>query len=327
MTKQLPLHPLALIFPDITGNDFDGLVESIKKDGLLDPIYEYNSEVIDGKNRQRACAAAGVTPVYAVWAPPKGCTDKDEISAKMREFVVAKNDKRRHMADSVRAMTAAKLAIMSRVSIEKAATELHVSPRYAQMASVVLEKGDRSLVNGVTSGAINVSDASKIVDLPKQEQKKAVDDVKSGKAKKVSIAAGVKPRKKQPKIQPNFDDGPDLEAQKVSGVSCGVESSVVPTQVVSVQTEVQASDNASKNSVSGRMKEDSVPVPTNGSFSQIQQQNWRTAFGTIVRMGDEWSKQHSKTKVKTERTHKEFHAITHALLKKWMEMNPAGRWS
>mgnify|MGYP001562299272 CR=1 FL=1 len=337
-TKALPLHPFASLFPDITGKDFDELVASIKRNGLREAISEYNSEVVDGKNRQEACLQAGVTPVYQVWAPTNPAGVPDEILAELKEFILDKNERRRHMTDSVRAMTAAKLSnlkagtnrhskgeVATATSISDAAQRMHVSKRYTQMAVAVLKQGDESLVKAVESGEVNVLDASKIVGLSKQKQAEAVTAVKQGKAKKVSAAAGIKPRKKQPKPQPDFNDGADLEAQKQSSKT--KPAAPVAVAAPSPPVTVAPAPAAATSSQPEQQSVTDAAIPLNGSFSPAQEMAWRSAFGTIVRMSDDWKKQNSKTKIKTERTHSEFHAIAHALLKKWGEMNPAGRWS
>ena len=58
--ELLPVHPLGELFPLIEGDEFKELVASIKAHGLRDPITVQDGMVLDGRNRQRACQAAGV---------------------------------------------------------------------------------------------------------------------------------------------------------------------------------------------------------------------------------------------------------------------------
>ena len=55
-------HPLADLLPLIHGVEFDALVEDIREHGLRVPITIFDGKVLDGRNRVRACDAAGVEP-------------------------------------------------------------------------------------------------------------------------------------------------------------------------------------------------------------------------------------------------------------------------
>jgi hypothetical protein len=87
------VHPAAEIFPELTEAEFAALVADIRIRGLLQPIERYNGPVaehrgklIDGRHRERAALAAGVTPHYVdIWID-------DPIG-----YVIAKNILRRHL--------------------------------------------------------------------------------------------------------------------------------------------------------------------------------------------------------------------------------------
>jgi hypothetical protein len=89
MIEPLKFHPLADIFPLMEGTEFDELVADIKANGLNELITRFQDMVLDGRNRARACAAAGVTPRYHEF---KG----NEADA--RAYVVSANIKRRHLS-------------------------------------------------------------------------------------------------------------------------------------------------------------------------------------------------------------------------------------
>ncbi len=97
-------HPLANIFPLLEGEDFDQLVASVKaSSGPREPIVIHDGMILDGRNRARACEAAGVTPFF------KPFEGDDPVA-----YVVDLNLKRRHLNDDQRRMVAAKLANMGR---------------------------------------------------------------------------------------------------------------------------------------------------------------------------------------------------------------------
>jgi ParB-like chromosome segregation protein Spo0J len=91
--KFLPFHPLADIFPLMEGKEFDELVDDIKRRGLLFPITTFNGQIIDGRNRARACDKAGVKPRYT---PFKG-SEKD-----IPRFIISANILRRHLKPNER---------------------------------------------------------------------------------------------------------------------------------------------------------------------------------------------------------------------------------
>jgi len=53
-------HPVAEMFPLLQGKDFDALVEDIRHYGLIYPIIVYEDQILEGRNRYRACLAAKV---------------------------------------------------------------------------------------------------------------------------------------------------------------------------------------------------------------------------------------------------------------------------
>lgn len=187
-SQSLPVHPAANLFPLITGHDFDELVADIRANGQREPIVVHDEMILVGRNRYRACIAAGIAPTTVPW---------DERGTP-EAFVISKNLRRRHLKESERAMVAAKLAKLKMddnqhtgkegaqicaASQEAAAKMLNVSRRTVQHAAKVIEKGTPKLVQAVESGAMAVSKAAKLTKLPEARQQEiATSPAKAKKA-------------------------------------------------------------------------------------------------------------------------------------------------
>jgi ParB-like chromosome segregation protein Spo0J len=89
-TAALDFHPIADIFPLMEGEEFDALVADIKKRGQQARIVLKDGMILDGRNRYRACLAAGIEPMFACKAYSDQITDPVA-------FVVAANIRRRHL--------------------------------------------------------------------------------------------------------------------------------------------------------------------------------------------------------------------------------------
>ena len=168
-------HPLADVFPLIEGAEFDALVADISKQGLLEAIVTLDGDILDGRNRYRACVAAGVEPHFEVFE------GADPVA-----FVVSKNVARRHLDESQRAIAAAKIATLQRGrpsenspigefrTQAEAATILNVGKRSVERAREVLNEGTPELVRAVEAGRVSVSAAADVATLPKVEQTEIV---------------------------------------------------------------------------------------------------------------------------------------------------------
>lgn len=179
----LKFHPLAELFPMMTGKAFDDFVEDIKINGLLDPIWTYKGVGIDGRNRLRACNKLGMQVRTREW-------DGDE--PKLLEFVISLNLHRRHLKDAQRAMIAARLKpalgrndrcnILTGEqldpvincghgrSVKKAGDLLNVSQCSVERACKVIEKGIPDLIAAVDACKVAVSTAADLAEFQKDEQ-------------------------------------------------------------------------------------------------------------------------------------------------------------
>lgn len=174
------VHPLAEVFPLIEGDEFDALVANIKAHGLREPITLYGGQILDGRNRARACQRAKVE------IKTRNYKGKDPVG-----YVVSLNLKRRHLDASQRAVVADELATMkqgartdlaeiSARSQAETAELLNVDRRSVQHARKVREKADPELVEAVKQGHVTVSAAASVIDRPKAEQRKVARASKKG---------------------------------------------------------------------------------------------------------------------------------------------------
>lgn len=167
--EKLTAHPLADLFPMMDGEAFTDLVDDIRDHGLREPIVLLGGEVLDGRNRLKACRESGVEPRFAEF-------HGNDPAA----FVISLNLKRRHLSESQRSMVAAKLAKLPPHRPEKSANlhpssaeagkMLNVSRRAVQTAKEVQKRGVPELSKAVEDGEVSVSAASVIAKQPAEKQ-------------------------------------------------------------------------------------------------------------------------------------------------------------
>lgn len=202
----MKFHDLANIFPLLHDDDLNELVEDIRKNGQLEPIATYEDQILDGRNRYRACLLAKVEPDYEEVAP------EDPVA-----YVVAKNLHRRHLQKSQLAMIEDKI----RDACDQQAKErqkrkpksvqenlpeqtpgqardqvgklLGVSGKLVDQARRVRREGSRELAKAVEDGEVTVNAAVNVLGLPKGEQLAAAKNKKRRKPKPPPPLNGKRP--------------------------------------------------------------------------------------------------------------------------------------
>ena len=101
--NEYPISTLASIFPPMLDEDFNKLVDSIKENGLLEPVTVWRGEIIDGKHRYKACKEASVECRFVEL--------EDDIDPIV--YITGRNDIRRHLTPSQRSVVAYKLIQLS----------------------------------------------------------------------------------------------------------------------------------------------------------------------------------------------------------------------
>ena len=99
----LKRHSLSAIFGDMPADDFQSLLESVDRDGFIDPIVRiHEGQILDGWHRYRAAQELNLIRrlKFQEWRE-----DRDE-DGDPKAFVLARNIERRHLSASQRAQIA-----------------------------------------------------------------------------------------------------------------------------------------------------------------------------------------------------------------------------
>jgi len=176
--KALSVSAISAESPDMDDEQFNDLVEDIRKNGQLVPIWKCGDEIIDGRKRSRACSILGIA-VKAV-----------DVSSDRNghEISYSLNILRTHYTVTQRAMFASKRATLKKGdvksqsvsefgdrSIRQVAKEAGVQPSQISLAKLVRREGIPEVIGAVEAGAISLHAAEQIVDAPKNDQKQILE--------------------------------------------------------------------------------------------------------------------------------------------------------
>ena len=217
----MQFHPVANIFPLLNAAELANLTTDIQTNGLREPIWTHEGQIVDGRNRYLACVKLGVTPAQRAWSG----------AGSLVAFVVSLNLHRRHLSESQRAMVAAKLAVFAHggdrksnqvanlqldsLSQATAAELLSVSPRSVAAAVKIKYEGAPALIAAVEAGQASVSVAVEVATLPAAEQQKIVA---KGEMEILRAAREIRARKTTERRQGRIARIVKLAAQPVSEV-------------------------------------------------------------------------------------------------------------
>lgn len=119
---MIDFHPVANIFPLMTGAEYDALVSDIAEHGQHEAIWLCDGMVLDGRNRLRACNQLGLVPEFREYTG-------DDPQA----FVVSLNLHRRHLTREQRDEVIRQLRTNG-MTLQKIADAVGVSYSTAQRA-------------------------------------------------------------------------------------------------------------------------------------------------------------------------------------------------
>jgi ParB-like chromosome segregation protein Spo0J len=182
--------------------EFSTLVADIQENGLREPIIVHEGQVLDGRNRYRACLAIGIEPI----------TRPFDQRGDPLAFVISKNLHRRHLNEAQRAAVAAKIATLEKGSFYKnqhtgslkpigvtqaeAAKLMNVSERSVKRARVVLDRGVPELQAAVETGNVSLSATAAVAYKAPEEQREIISQgpeaiVKAAKTAKAETRAKI----------------------------------------------------------------------------------------------------------------------------------------
>lgn len=205
---DMPVHPAADVMPMISDAELDKLAEDIKTHGQCEPILVWQGQIIDGRNRRRACALAGV--------PPRGEELNNLGGQDPAAWVASRNIHRRHLRPAQRAMLLAALEGVRRAAAgrpaepERAAHQpdmisgrspdettqaavtqddlreiAQVPKRSQQRANVVVQKGISALQDMVSRNEVGLQLAERVARLPEGDQERLCEEGKEAMARAV----------------------------------------------------------------------------------------------------------------------------------------------
>lgn len=188
-------HPLSELLPPMSDGEMQQLTADIRANGLHQPVVLYEGQILDGRHRFKACAAAGVAPRFTEF---KG----DDAAA--AALVYSANLARRQLSKSQLAVAGAKLKAWHAVRAKErqiaalqtsgkrggkvvadspepiddgrardhAAKAVGVGGKLIDQAENVMRKAVPEVARLVESGSMTLNEASKVVDLPKDTQRR-----------------------------------------------------------------------------------------------------------------------------------------------------------
>lgn len=185
MSPDLEFHAIADAFPLMDEQELAELTADIKANGLKTEIDLYQGKILDGRNRYRACQAAGVV------VRTKNFAARDEEHA--ISFAISANLKRKQYSKSQLEAAAAELANMKRgdnqhtaagedrpngptsepvISQAESAKKLGVSHRNVRRAAAV-KKADPETFQKIKAGKITTGAAERKTRARRQPPKKS----------------------------------------------------------------------------------------------------------------------------------------------------------
>ncbi len=193
-TTRYDSHPISKIFPEMSGDDKKELIDDIRKNGLQEPIILFEGKILDGRNRQQACATAGIEPSYVEF---------EKLGTLARTagpvaYVISRNLKRRHLTPSQRAVIAAEALPMFETEAKKrreggVKIDETLAPKGAKGESAPPPVKGKASEQAAKAAGVSARSVERAKALKKKSPKK-FEEVKAGKR---SVTSANRDKKKE----------------------------------------------------------------------------------------------------------------------------------
>lgn len=212
MTKLGPyeVHPFADDFPLMEGEEFADLVQDVKKNGLREPILLTHDgrTLVDGRNRYRACEAAGVDPVFERLG-------SHYTEPMILDLIASKNLARRQLNAGQRAFLGLRYLERYEAATMKAETERKTKPapwetdkREDSNATTADLQESRYERQSAARAAKAVGASGRAVQQAKTVARDAPDLAEQVKTGRVSLDAAYREARERAKTTPRPDPAP-----------------------------------------------------------------------------------------------------------------------
>lgn len=255
-----PPHPLADLLPLLHGEEFDALVKDLRAHGLRQKITLFGEppQVLDGRNRLRACREADVEPRFEEFAG----TEEEAIA-----FVLSMNLARRHLSTCQRAALALKFLDVERElarkrmhqgrpsskptqtlaevtaatgeATDRAGARVGVSKETVRQASIIQEHAPEVLAAMQDGTAKTMGEAAKLARLPQKVRAVALKKMREEGARLKDVTTGPSAYWERPGI--SFEWGTPEEILHCARQAMGGPISLDPASAPHFQVNVKAS--------------------------------------------------------------------------------------
>jgi len=188
-------HPAAKLFPMMSGDAFEKLVEDIKENGLVEPVVVHEGLLLDGRNRAAACEQSGAEVRTVPW---------DGRGGSPVHFVISQNLHRRHLTTSQRAAIALELLPMleEEASARKRATQFQHGEPPKPVPADLPEPRHRDAESREQAGAL-LSVSGRTIQKAKRVAEKAPELIEEVRAGSLTVdAADRQVRQAEPAREP-----------------------------------------------------------------------------------------------------------------------------